>query len=118
MKIWTWIKSLSWVAIAGAAVTAIYFVFNAMRASGLETRAENAEKVAENLLNDQTRKNIEKAAKLQAGAAKDKEKASAVKAAAEKSLEKLSESDNTMADIADRFNKRKHRVRDEPTGAS
>ena len=74
-----------------------------------EARAEVAEKTAENLLNDKTKKNLDKAAKLQAGVAKDKEKATTVKAKAEKQLEKLSESDNTMADIADRFNKRKLR---------
>ena len=90
-------------------MTAVYFVFNAWRASGLVARAEVAEKTAENLLNDKTKKNLEKAAKLQAGVAKDKEKATTVKAKAEKQLEKLSESDNTMADIADRFNKRKLR---------
>jgi hypothetical protein len=116
VNIVAWFKSLSWVAILGAAATAVYFVVNAMRASGMEKRAANAEKNAENLLHDVTKKNIEKAARLQARAAKDKEKATAVKAAAVKSLEKLSESDNTMADIADRFNKRE--LRDRATGTS
>ena len=109
MKIWTWIKSLSWITIAGAVAGAVYLAFNAARASGLQKRAEHSEKIAENLIQDKTKKNIDKAAKLQAGAAKDKKKAVAVKAKAEKQLEKLSETDSTMADIADRFNKRKLR---------
>lgn len=110
MKIIAWFKSLSWVALAGAAATAVYFVFNAMQASRLERRAEVAETNVDNLLNDRTRENLEKATKLQAEVVRDKFKAIAVKAKAEKSLEKLSESDNTMSDIADRFNKRKLRV--------
>lgn len=115
MKIWLWFKSLSWVAILGAIGTAFWFVFNAMRASHLEDRAERSEKIAENIIQDHTKANFVKAAKLQKGVAKDKEKAAKLADKAKTQLEKLGE-DKTMADIADSFNKRG--VRKQPGGAA
>ena len=43
MKIWTWFKSLSWIAIAGAIGGAIYMVLNAYRAGQMEIEVEHDE---------------------------------------------------------------------------
>ena len=110
-KAWVWIKSLSWVAIAGAIVTAVLMVLGGAKSTRLKKRADHAEKVAENLIQDKTKKNIDKAAKLTAKAERDKTKAAAITKAAEKRLEELGAKDETMADVADRFNKRKLRDR-------
>ncbi len=108
MKIIAWFKSLSWIAIAGAVAGAMYMVYNAVRASQLEDRARDAEQREADLLGAGTTRQLKKAAKLQAGVARDKKSAAnhAVKAKAH--LEKLGE-DRTMADIADSFNKRQLR---------
>jgi predicted negative regulator of RcsB-dependent stress response len=110
MKIWTWIKSLSLVGIIGAIGGATLMIYNAWRASQLQNAADHNEKALENMVQDHTKKSIDKAAKLQAGVTKDKQKAAAHAVKAKAHLEKLSE-DQTMADIANDFNSRKPRVR-------
>lgn len=109
MKIWNWFKSLSWIAVAGAIGTAILLVLGGAKSTRLKKRADHAEKVAEIIIQDNTKKSIEKAAKLQEQATRDKAKAATITEAAEKRLEELGAKDETMADIADRFNKRKLR---------
>ena len=108
MKLWSWIKSLGSVAILGAIGVAIAMVLNGASAGRQRRRADDAEKRAEALANDRTKKGIEAAAELQKAAAKDKKKAAATRENMEAQLEKLSE-DDELADIADRFNKRKLR---------
>ena len=110
MKIWNWLKSLSWVAVAGGIASAILLVLTSAKAARLNKRAENAESIAENILQDKTKKNIEKAAALRKKAEADKAKAVEVTEAAKKRLDELGAKDDTMADIADRFNKRKLRI--------
>jgi biopolymer transport protein ExbB/TolQ len=109
MKIWTWIKSLSWIAIAGAIVTAVLMVLGGAKVGRQERRAERAEKQFESMAHDRTKKGIDKAAKLQKAAVKHKEKAAATRQRTEARLQELGDKDETMADIADRFNKRKLR---------
>lgn len=105
-KIWTWFKSLSLIAVLGAIGTAILFILNAMKASRLQKRAAHAEAIAENIIQDHTKKNIDKAAELQKKAASDKSRAKTAKEKAEAQLAAIGDKDETMADIADRFNKR------------
>lgn len=103
---WDRIKSIGWVATAGAVLTAILMVLAGAKATRLTRRAEKAEKTAEIIVQDHTKKHHEKAAKLQAGAAKDKAKAAAVKEKSKARLEALGDHDETLADLADNFNKR------------
>jgi hypothetical protein len=109
MKIWTWIKSLSWIAIAGAIVTAILMVLGGAKVGRQDRRADRAERQVEAMAHDKTKKGIEKAAKLQKAVVKHKEKAAATRQRTEARLKELGEKDETLADIADRFNKRKLR---------
>lgn len=111
-----WFKSLSWVAIAGAIGTAILMILGGAKSTRLKRRADHAEKTAEILIQNGTKKNIEKAAKLKERADADKAKAATVVQAAEKRLEILGAKDETMADIAKRFNGR--RVRKQSGGAA
>lgn len=108
MKLWTWIKSLGWIAIVGAIGTAVLMVLNSAQAGRLQRRADNAEKQVEALAHDRTKAGIKKAAKLQKQKDKHLDNAAAARQRTEAQLEKISE-DDEMADIADRFNKRKLR---------
>lgn len=103
---WSKIKSIGWLATAGAAVTAVLMVLAGAKATRLERRAKKAEQNAEIIVQDHTKKHHEQAAKLQAGAAKDKAKAAAVKEKSKARLEALGEHDETLADLAHNFNKR------------
>ncbi len=102
-----WLKGLSWVAILGAIGTAALMIYQSMRASNLEARADQNKKVREVMLQDKTKENIQAAAKLQEGVDKDIDKADDLKEKSRERLEALGDKDATMADIADRFNKRK-----------
>jgi hypothetical protein len=108
VKLWTWFKSLSWIAIAGAILTAVLMVMGGAKAGRQQRRADRAESKIESMAHDKTKKGIEKAAKLQKQKDSHLEKAAATRQRMEAQLEKLSE-DDEMADIADRFNKRKLR---------
>ena len=109
MKLWTWIKSLSWLVIAGAIITAVLMVLGGAKAGRSQRRADRAEKQIEAIAHDRTKKGIEKAAKLQKQKDTHLNKAAAARQRMEMQLEKISE-DDEMADIADRFNKRRVRV--------
>lgn len=106
MNLWAKIKSIGWLAAAGAVLTAILMVLAGAKSTRLERRAKKAEHKAEVIVQDHTKKNLEKAAKLQAGAAADKAKAAALKEKSKARLEKLGDHDETLADLADNFNKR------------
>jgi len=108
-KALAWIKSLSWVAIAGAIVTAILMVLGGAKATRAQRRADKAEKKIESIAHDRTKKGIEQAAKLQKQKEAHLETAAATRQRTEARLKELGEKDETMADIADRFNKRKLR---------
>ena len=109
MKVWTWLKSLSWIVIAGGILTAVLMVLGGAKAGRLQKRATNAENKVTAMAHDKTKKGIAKAAKLQKAADKHKEKATATRQRTEARLQELGDKDETLADIADRFNKRKLR---------
>lgn len=112
MRLWNWFKSLSWIALAGVIGTAIMFAFNASKATRLTKRARAAEDRAENIIQDNTWKSLSKAEKLRKGVTLDKRKALTAKLEAERQLENIGGKDETLADIANRFNGR--RVRNSP----
>jgi flagellar biosynthesis/type III secretory pathway M-ring protein FliF/YscJ len=104
-----WLKGLSGVVILGAIVAAVMMVLRAMSAGKLEAKVkENEQRVTE--LNNGTEADIETARKLQNSIDFKKEKARAIRKKSEASLERIGQ-DETMADIADRFNNKSGRVR-------
>ena len=105
MKLWTWIKSLSWIVIAGAILSAVLFVLGGAKAGRSQRRADRAENKIETLAHDKTKAGIEKAAKLQLQKVTHLEKAADARQRMKEQLEKIGE-DDEMADVADRFNKR------------
>jgi hypothetical protein len=106
VNLWVRIKSIGWLAAIGAALTAILMVLAGAKSTRLERRAKDAERLAEVVVQDHTKKNLEKAAKLQASAATDKAKAAELKEKSKARLEQLGDKDETLADLADSFNKR------------
>jgi len=109
VRLWTWLKSLSWVAIAGAIAVAAGMILNARRAGALEVQVQHDEdKIKE--LQKGTAVDIQKAKKLQSNIAVKKIKAREVRKKSEASLERIGE-DETMADIAARFNGKRVRSR-------
>jgi uncharacterized coiled-coil protein SlyX len=102
MKIWTWLKSLSWIAIAGAIGTAALMIINARRAGALEVTVAHGESQIKEL-NKGSAADIHAARKLQSQIDAKKIDARLVRKKSEASLERLGQ-DETMADIAARFN--------------
>ncbi len=111
MKAWTWIKSLSWVALVGLVVGAIMMVLNAQRAGKMEVKVKAGETKIKQL-NKGTENDIQAAAKLQAGISEKKVKAREIRKKAEKHQERIGQ-DETMADIAKRFNGKRVRSRED-----
>lgn len=110
MKIWTWIKGLSWVAIAGAIVTAALMVLGSAKVGRDERKAKHLEDEITALAHDRTKKGIAVAAKKQKQKDKLLDNADVTRQRTEARLEKIGE-DDTMADIAERFNNRRVRKR-------
>lgn len=110
MKLLTWIKSLGWIVIGGAVLTAILMVLGGAKAGRQQRRANRAEHEIQELMFDQTKKGIDKAATLQIEADLHKKSAAATRLRMEARLEKLGE-DDEIADIAERFNNRRVRKR-------
>ncbi len=109
MKIITWIKSLGWIAVLGMIGAAIMMVLNAYRAGKLEVEVEHQEdRVKE--LNEGTIKDIRAAAKMQEKIRANKIEAREIRKKAEKHQERIGQ-DETMADIAARFNGKRVRSR-------
>ena len=115
MKIWTWIKSLSWIAIAGAIVTAVLMVLGGAKATRKERTAKHLEKQIETMAHDKTKKGIATAAKKQRKKDALLESAAATRQRTEARLEKIGGQDETMADIAARFNGKRVRSRSDTT---
>jgi len=104
-----WLKSLSWVAIAGAIGTAIMMILNARRAGAMEaTVAHHEDHIKE--LQQGSAVDIQEAKKLQSNITAKKIKARTVRKKSEASMERLGQ-DETMADIAKRFNGKRVRRR-------
>lgn len=108
------LKSLSWVAIAGACVTAVLMVLGGAKVGREERKARQLEGEIEALKHDMTKQGINRAAKLQEKKNTHLKKAETVLAQTESRLERISE-DDTMADIAERFNNRSVRKRTSTT---
>ncbi len=104
-----WLKSLSWVVVLGAIGAAIMMVTRAHSAGKLEADVAYQETQIKNL-NKGTRLDIQEAKHLQAGIAVKKAKAREVRKKSEASLERIGQ-DETMADIAKRFNGKRVRHR-------
>ena len=104
-----WLKGLSWVAVLGAIGVAAGMILNARRAGKLEAEVAHDEERIKGL-QEGTGKNVQAAARLQAGIGIKKLEAREVRKKSEASLERLGQ-DETMADIADRFNSKSGRVR-------
>lgn len=97
-------------AIVGAIVTAILMVLGSAKVSRLQRNAKHLENDITALAHDRTKKGIEVAAKKQKQKDKLLDSADATLKLTEARLEKISE-DDTMADIAERFNNRRVRKR-------
>ncbi len=109
MKFITWLKGLSWIVIAGAIGAAIMMVLNARRAGKMEADIKHQEAQIEGL-HQGTKDDLEAAAVLQIKIVVKKEKARDIRKKSEASLERIGQ-DETMADIAKRFNGKRVRHR-------
>lgn len=97
-------------AIVGAIVTAILMVLGSAKVGRLQRNAKHLENDITALAHDRTKQGIEVAAKKQKQKDKLLDSADATLKLTEARLEKISE-DDTMADIAERFNNRRVRKR-------
>ncbi len=113
MKVLAWIKSLSWVALVGMIGVAIMMVTRAYSAGKLEAKVDAGETKI-NQLNKGTANDIQAAAVLQTSIDKKKVKARETRKKSEASLERIGQNE-TMADIAKRFNGKRVRHRSDPT---
>ncbi len=114
MKLWNWIKSLSWIALAGAIGAGALMVLNAYRAGKMEeyvaTEEGNIKRLEKGTVRD-----VEEAIVLQDHIAERKVKAREIRKKAEKHQERIGQ-DETMADIAERFNGKRVRSRKDAAG--
>lgn len=111
MKIWIWIKSLSWVVIASAIVAAIMFIINAYRAGKMEAKVVQGESQIKRLREGQSA-DVKAAKKLQDKIATKKIQARLIRKKSEASFERMGQ-DETTADIAARFNGKRVRSRED-----
>lgn len=112
MKIWVWLKSLSWIVIGGLAFAAISMVMRAFAAGKLEAEVAQGEEEIKKL-NAGTVDDIKAATKKQGKIDVKKVQAREVRKKSEASLERIGQHE-TMADIALRFNGKRVRHRSDP----
>lgn len=117
---WEKVKNLRWIKQAILILSAILLALLAGRAAHRESRARRGEKLAENLLQEGTKKAVTKAAKHQAKAAKDKEVGVKAREQMQQTLEKLGEENHTLDELAHHFNSERVRKRidSETTGSN
>lgn len=109
MKFITWLKSLGLVVILAAVGAAILMVLRAFAAGKMEAEVAHQEtRIKE--LEAGTVSEIQQAAKLQKGIGAKKRKAREIRKKAEKHQERIGQNE-TMADIATRFNNKRVRSR-------
>jgi len=89
---------------------AVMFFLNGRRAGKL-TALNNRDEEKARILNQGTKAEIDKAAKLQTTIAARNEKAAAIRKKAEDNLHTVAAHDETLADISNRFNSTRPRVR-------
>ncbi len=109
MKFIAWLKGLSWIVIAGAIGAAVVMVLRAFSAGRMEANIKHQEAKVDTL-NAGTKDDIRAASALQIDIAFKKEKARDIRKKSEASLERLGQNE-TMADIAKRFNGKRVRSR-------
>lgn len=114
-KFIAWVKTWSWVHTLLTVLAGIAFALAGVRASRESRRASRAEQQSELLLNDRTKRNVDRAEALQEAAQRHAAKAADARIAAEQRLIQLGDEDETLDDIADRFNSRRNRVRNNPS---
>ena len=107
----TWLKSLSWVMILGAIGAGIMMILNARRAGFLEAEVAQSEAKIKGL-NKGTKAEIQEAAKLQDSIDTKKIEARAIRKKSEANLNRIGQ-DETLADIAKRFNGKRVRSRED-----
>jgi hypothetical protein len=113
MKIITWFKSLGLVAVLGGIGAAVLMVMRAHAAGRLEAEIKHQEARVD-ALGTASADEVAAAAKLQEQIAVKKVKAREIRKKAEKHQERIGE-DETMADIAARFNGKRVRGRSDTT---
>lgn len=104
-----WLKSLRWVKTAGIVLAAILLALAGQRVLKKKASGKRKEEVGTNMMNSGISKEILAGRKMLDAADKDKDKAIAAEAVMEAQLEKMGKGNESIADIADRFNKRKLR---------
>ena len=113
MKFVTWIKSLGWIGLLGAIGAGIMMILNAYRAGKMEAKVVRDEQLVETLRQG-TVIDIRAAKQLQNIIILKKVQARKVRKRSEASLERIGQ-DETMADIAKRFNGKRVRRRKDAT---
>jgi len=104
-----WLKSLRWVKTAGIVIAAILLALAGQRAIAKKASARKKEDVGTHMMNSGISKKILAGKKMVEAANKDKDKAIEAEKVLEAQLEKMGQGNESIADIADRFNKRKLR---------
>ena len=104
-----WLKGLRWVKTVGIVLAAILLALAGQRAIKRKASAQKKEDVGINMMNSGISKNILAGKKMIEAADKDKDKAIAAEEFMEAQLEKMGTRNESIANIADRFNKRKLR---------
>lgn len=105
----TWLKNLRWIRTAGIVLSAILLALAGQRVLKKKASARKKEDIGTNMMNSGISKDILAGRKMIEAADKDKDKAIAAEKVMEAQLEKIGKGNESIADIADRFNKRKLR---------
>lgn len=106
-----WVKSLSWIAIGGGVLAAVLMYLRALSAGKIEAEVAHGEaKIKE--LQKGSAVDIQAARDLQIDITAKKKKARDVRKKSEAAMNRIGQ-DETMADIAKRFNGKRVRTRSE-----
>ncbi len=105
----TWFKGLSWIVILGAIGAGVMMILRAYSAGKMEADIAHGQERVKVLIKG-TITDIQAAKQLQADITIKKVKARAIRKKSEASLERIGQ-DETMADIAKRFNGKRVRSR-------
>ncbi len=104
-----WLKNLRWLKTAGLVLAAILMALAGAKAVKKKASAAKKEDKAVELMNSSISSDIQKGKKMTESANKDKDKAAEAEKRMEAQLESMSNANEDIATIADRFNKRKLR---------
>lgn len=104
-----WLKGLGWLSILAAALGGAVFAARGAKAVAKRNSAKRKEDQAELLINSQISKHIAAGKALKESAHEDRTKAVEVEDRMMEKLDELGTKNESIADIADRFNKRRMR---------